>query len=132
MRINHPHHVKLDKVVEMLNEKYNQTNKDYDMFHGVSSEEIIRFDDETAITFWNLGVVVCISSFIYFVSEDDGHWTLPKEDYSFGHLPTPFDITFVDSLSKALERLNKYVEENGKPVYFSGFKPKTLCGYKLG
>lgn len=136
---------KLRNITEWLNKNYNQDSENYCIFEG-AKPEVIRYDDETAISLWACGAIVCIKSMIYFISEDDGHWfctmyyngSVLDED---GYIPPfmrkrpamglqdNFSIGWVNSFVNAMTNLNKFVKENGTPVYFSG--TDVICHYTL-
>lgn len=137
--------LKLQEIVEWLNENYNQDSENYSIFAG-AKPEVIRYDEHTAISLWGCGAIVCIKSIMYFISEDDGNWFCSMyydgsdldED---GCLPSYvknrpdmglqgiFSIGWTDSFTTAMLNLKKYVEENGTPVYYSG--TKTICHFTL-
>lgn len=134
---------KLAEIVKWLNENYGQDNpENYDVFIG-SKPEIIRYDDETAISTWSCGAIVCIDSFIYFLGEDDGNWYVNSHKEKWGEwdgvdmyniycgYQTHFNIAWADSFADAMKRLSEYVKENGEPVYYEGIEPKKICYYYL-
>ena len=136
---------KLRNITEWLNENYNQNSEKYSIVVG-AKPEVIRYDDETVVSFWACGAIVCIKSIMYFISEDDGHWFCPmyydgsvldedgyvppfmRKHPSMG-LQDNFSIGWVDSFTNAMLQLKKYIDENGKPVYFSG--TDVICNYTL-
>ena len=136
---------KLRNITEWLNENYNQDSEKYNIIMG-AKPEVIRYDDETAVSFWACGAIVCIKSIMYFISEDDGHWFCPMyydgsvldEDgyvppfmrkHPFMGLQNSFSLGWVDSFVNAMTSLNKFVEESGTPVYFLG--TDVICNYTL-
>ena len=121
---------KLNTITAWLNENYSQDSENYNIFSG-AKPEVIRFDDETAISFWGCGAIVCIGSLLYFIEEDDGFWWIEQDEHTFNHYAyqTPFSIGWAESFSNALTALNEYVKQNGKPVYYSG--TEVICHYKL-
>lgn len=134
---------KLIEIVNWMNANYSQDNpENYDVFIGPRLD-IIRYDDETAISPWSCGAIVCIHSFIYFIGEDDGNWgfNTHKEkmyewdgkdvyDVECGY-QTFFSIAWADSFADAMKRLSEYIKEHGEPVYYSGVEPKKICYYYL-
>lgn len=133
---------KLKNIVSYMNERFNQDTDEYDFFMG-SKPMVIRYDDETAISTWACGAVICIGSAMFFISEDDGFWYLhesvntdridPDGTYSdwavhYGSQDS-ISIAWVESLSNAMIELKKYVDENGYPVYFSG--TTNICHHTL-
>jgi hypothetical protein len=123
---------KLYQIVKWLDRNYNQDSENYDIFFG-AKPSVIRFDDDTAVSLWPCGAVVCIGSILYFIEEDDGHWFLceAKEDDNYEHcgFQTHFSIGWGESFCKAITDLMAYVKENGEPVYFSG--TDKICHYAL-
>ena len=63
---------KLRNITQWLNENYNQNSEKYSIVMG-AKPEVIRYDDETVISLWACGAIVCINSLMYFIQEDDGH-----------------------------------------------------------
>ena len=122
---------KLKEVVEYLNENYNQESENYCIVNG-PKQEIIRYDPNTASSFWGCGAIVCIGDLIYFVSEDDGFWWT-NEDTKHGQCATAgcFSIGWAESFANAMMRLKEYVEKNGTPVYYSGIPEKIIAHYTL-
>lgn len=136
---------RIKEILKFLNEKYNQNSEDYCIING-AKPSVIRFDDETAISLWACGAIVCIKSCLYFIQEDDGFWFcneyIDKKDVdeentvswrAMNHttigLQDGFSIGWTDSFVKALTNLNEYVKENGTPVNFLG--TDTICYYTL-
>lgn len=126
----------LESVVSWLNSYYNQESDDYSIFNG-AKPGVVRYNDNIVISLWGCGAVVCIVDQLYFIGEDDGNWflregkdkNLPRNLYGF---ETSFSIGWIESFTNALNALNKYVEENGTPVYYAGLTEKIVCHYKLG
>lgn len=122
----------LKNIVIWLNKNYNQDSENYSIFSG-AKPEVVRYDEHTAISLWACGAIVCIRTIMYFIGEDDGNWFLLEakrndkyEDYGF---QDNFSIGWAKSFSDAMKRLEDYINENGKPVYFSG--TNTICHYTL-
>lgn len=118
---------KLEEVMDWLNDEYCQDSPKYSIIDGPKSE-VIRYDEETAISLWACGAIVCVGDQIYFIEEDDGFWFTKDTEYNYA-LQSSFSIGWVDSYTKALKHLNKYVKENGSPVYYSG--TDRICHYEL-
>lgn len=118
---------KLNKIIDWLNENYNQESENYSIFNG-AKPEVIKYDEHTAISLWACGAIVCIGSILYFIQEDDGNWFLTEGEYSTG-LQSCFSIGWAESFTKALTDLVEYTKEHGKPVYYSG--TDILCYYQL-
>lgn len=103
--------------------------------------QVIRFNDETAISLWACGAIVCIGRGVMFIEEDDGNWFSRKyiginnidSDYYRNHpktgMQSGFSLGWGDSFISAFQRLNEYVKENGEPYYYAG--TDTICGYEL-
>ena len=119
---------KLKSIVDWLNKNYNQDSENYSIFAG-AKPGVHRYDDNTAISLWACGAIVCIGSILYFIEEDDGNWFLREDEDTYGE-QSHFSIGWCDSFCDAMKRLAEYTKENGKPVYFSG--TKTICHYTLG
>lgn len=131
---------KLNSVVDFLNEKFNQESEEYSIFNG-AKPQIICFDNETAISLWACGAIVCINSLVYFIQEDDGNWFAPKYiqledvDSEFWRsrpcvgVQTHFSLGWGESFINAFKALDDYVKENGVPYYYSG--TDIICGYEL-
>lgn len=118
----------LNEIVDWLNENYNQNSDNYCIISG-PKQEVIKYNENTAISFWGCGAIVCHESLLYFISEDDGHWFINSEGkYNIG-LQSCFSIEWAQEFANALTRLIKYTEEHGKPVYYSG--TNVLCNYTL-
>lgn len=123
---------KLNSIIKYLNERFNQESDEYNFFQG-AKPQVIRYDEDTAISIWACGAIVCIGDMIYFISEDDGIWYC-NDDY----FQSIFSIGWADSFIKAFSDLNKYVKENGEAVRYSlgtGSNGDTIygdiCHYKL-
>ena len=114
---------KLNGIVSWLNNNYNQESENYDIFIG-SKPGVIKYDEHTAISPWACGAIVCIGSTLYFIEEDDGNWFLRDVG-----LQTPYSIGWAKSFVEAMNILIKYVEENGKPICYSG--TDIICNYTL-
>ena len=121
----------LNNVVDWLNANYNQESENYNVFVG-SKPDVIEYNDHIAISTWACGAIVCVYDILYFICEDDGNWWINKEEKEYGRCGYQdcFSIGWVNSFINALSNLKKYVEEHGKPVYFSG--TETICHYRLG
>lgn len=144
---------KLKLVVDYLNRRFNQDSEEYSIFNG-SKPQVIRFDSETAISVWACGAIVCIGSHLSFIEEDDGHW-FDREyveaeginelnidyrlKYSKYGMLSGFSLAWAKSFIKAMDDLDKYVEENGEPYYYelgcdkdgNTIYSDTICGYEL-
>lgn len=107
----------LNNIVEYLNKRFRQTSEEYSLFMGVKPQ-VIRYDKETAISTWACGAIVCIGSMLYFIEEDDGRWFFHENDCGVA-TQSNFSIGWAKSFIEAMERLTKYVEENGIPVRYS-------------
>ncbi len=123
---------RLKSIVNWLNKNYNQDSENYSIFNG-AKPEVVRYDENTAISLWACGAIVCIGDIIYFIGEDDGNWFLLEtirndkyEDYGY---QDSFSIGWAKSFYDAMKRLEDYIKENGKTVYFSG--TNTICHYTL-
>lgn len=136
---------KLPSILDMLNSQYSQDSENYSIIHG-PKPEIIRFDEETAISLWACGAIVCVKSIMYFISEDDGYWFCPDwidsenidEDGMVGRrarlfssigMQDSFSVGWIDSFTKAMKNLKDYLKDNGTPVYYSG--TDSICHYTL-
>lgn len=121
----------LNNVVDWLNTNYNQESENYNIFIG-SKPMVIEYNDHVAISTWACGAIVCIYDQLFFICEDDGNWWINEEEKEYGNLAyqDSFSIGWADSFMNALSSLKKYVDEHGKPVYFSG--TNVVCNYRLG
>ena len=120
------------KVVEWLNETYNQDNPEYyDFFHG-AKPCVVRYNDHIAVSTWACGAIVCIRDQILFVCEDDGYWFIHEDNSGWWGFQSGFSVAWAESFTNAMAELKKYVYENGTPVYFSGLgDTKVVCHYCL-
>lgn len=132
----------LKKVLDYLNERFNQNSEEYSIVDG-AKPQVIRFDERTAISLWGCGAIVCIGQMLYFIQEDDGSWFAPEYitveaaesnlDFwkSCPHIgmQSNFNIGWIESFSNALKALDEYVKANGTPFYYKG--TDTICGYEL-
>lgn len=120
-------------VAEYLNDNY---GPDESHPKGVIA---YPYADKVVFTCWDCGALVYINDGIYYISEDDGYWwvnesifqvgTLTREVFGYG---TPgISIGWAKDIAEALIRLNKYIEENGTPVYYVGVEPPRICHYIL-
>ena len=66
---------KLKAIVSWMNVHYNQNSENYSIIHG-AKPEVIRYDDNTAISTWSCGAIICIHAMLFFIMEDDGNWFL--------------------------------------------------------
>lgn len=124
--------IKLNGVINYLNERFNQESNEYNFCLG-AKPQVIRYDEDTAISIWACGAIVCINGMIYFISEDDGNWYC-NDDY----LQSIFSIGWAESFIKAFSNLNDYVKENGEAVRYSLGRDSEgntiygdICNYKL-
>lgn len=123
---------RLKNIVNWLNKNYNQDSENYSIFNG-AKPDVVRYGEHTAISLWACGAIVCIGDIMYFIGEDDGNWFLSEsirndkyEDYGY---QDNFSIGWAKSFYNAMKRLEDYIKENGKPVYFRG--TNTICHYTL-
>lgn len=143
---------KLKAIAEYLNERFNQDSDEYSIFMG-AKPQVIRFDNETAISLWACGAIVCIGTLVYFIEEDDGNWFVQeyidantdesdlyrKKKYPKIGVQSIFSLGWGDSFINAFQALNNYVKEKGVPYYYSlgtdengnTIYSNTICGYKL-
>lgn len=135
--------MEIKEIVEYLNSRFSQDSPEYSIFMG-AKPQVIRLDEETAISLWACGAIVCRGSMLFFISEDDGNWFaaeyVDKDDIGDHFELHPdwfiqegmqgcFNIGWADSFIRAMQSLKDYVWENGEPVYFSG--TTTICNYEL-
>ena len=113
---------KLNKIVDYLNEHYNQDSCD-------NYDNIIRFDEDTAISLWACGAIVCIEDILYFITEDDGSWWINQEESDNIAMQDAFSIGWINNFTEALTKLADYVNEYGFPVYFPD--TEVICHYSL-
>lgn len=144
---------KLESIVCYLNDRFNQDSEEYSIFNG-SKPQVIRFDSETAISVWACGAIVCIGNQLSFIGEDDGNWFAPEYieaeginesnidfrlKYSECGILSGFSLGWAKSFIKAMTDLDKYVEENGEPYYYTlgcdkegnTIYSENICGYRL-
>ena len=115
----------LNQIVSYLNDHYNQDSENYSIFQG-AKPDVFKYSDHIAISLWACGAIVCIESIMYFLQEDDGNWFVIDDG-----MQSSFSVSWIDSFTNALQRLKKYTEENGTPVYYSGLESKIICHYTL-
>lgn len=120
---------KLKEITNWLNENYNQESDKYSIIDG-AKPEVVRYDEETAISLWACGAIICIGSLLYFISEDDGYWFINNSETDYG-VQSTFSIGWAESFNDALKKLIEYTKENGEPVYYEGIKEKIICHYSL-
>ena len=124
----------LEDVTEYLNDNYGP-----DECHpkGVI---VYPCTDKVVFTCWGCGAIVYINGGIYYISEDDGYWWVNESTFKvsdrysreeFGYKTAGTSIGWAKDIAEALIRLNKYVEENGTPVYYVGVEPPRICHYIL-
>ena len=104
---------KLNGIINYLNERFNQGSNEYNFCLG-AKPQVIRYDNDTAISIWACGAIVCIKDIIYFISEDDGNWYCDDRGSQIN-----FSIGWADSFINAFNSLNDYVKENGEAVRYS-------------
>lgn len=115
----------LSSIVDYLNENYSQDSSNYCIFRG-AKPEVIKYDEHTVISFWACGAVVCRGSILSFIYEDDGNWFIAEEASE-----QSFSVGWSSSFRDALQRIEDYVKENGKPVYFEGIEEKVIAYYAI-
>lgn len=136
--------MKINEIVQYLNEHFSQDSPEYSIFFG-TKPQVLRLDNETAVSTWGCGAIVCIGRSVIFIEEDDGNWFAPEyingnrihDELSFEFwkkhpivgCQTPFSLGWGDSFINAFQRLNEYVKTNGVPYYYAG--TDTICGYEL-
>lgn len=122
---------KLDKIVEYLNKRFYQGSQEYNFIHG-PKPQVIRYDQDSAISIWACGAIVCIKDVIYFIEEDDGYWWYNESETNYGFQGN-FSIGWIESFTKALKDLKDFVDKNGVPVRhsFSDGTYGDICHYKL-
>lgn len=107
------------KIVKYLNDKYTQKTV---WEEGTLIPEIERFDEKTAISYWKCGAIVSVDGKFYFIHQDDLYWY-------FRDMNTGIDSAHLRSLGDAITRLANYLQEHGKPFYYTG--TNIICGYRL-
>ena len=121
-------------VAEYLNDNY---GPDESHPKGVIA---YPYADKVVFTCWGCGAIVYISGGIYYISEDDGYWWVDESTFQvgdgltrevFGYKTSGTSIGWAKDIAGALIRLNRYIEENGTPVYYSGIEPPRVCHYVL-
>lgn len=122
--------IKLNQIANWLESKFNQETITVDQYVIQPNVEVLKYDEHTAISLWECGAIVCIGSILYFVGEDDGNWFV-HNDNDFVGFQSAFCIGWTSSFIAALERLEKYVNNHGTPVYWSDNPEKGICYYKL-
>ena len=132
----------LNNILDYLNERFNQESEEYSFFNG-AKQQVIRFDERTAISLWACGAIICVGQMLYFIQEDDESWFAPEyitvedaernldfwKNYPHIGMQSNFNIGWIESFSNALKALNEYVKANGVPFYYAN--TKTICGYEL-
>lgn len=117
----------LNKVVDYLNENYNQQREE-------EIREIDVYDNETIIALWGCGAFVLHKDVITDIHEDDGHWFTNK-DY-----PNTYSKGWIDSKITAYNNLKDYLTEHGYPEYSvvridefgqKEYWKQDICGYSL-
>lgn len=123
---------KLKNITLWLECRFNQDSKDYSIFEG-SKPMVLRYDEETAVSTWACGAIVCMGSHLMFIGEDDGNWFVNEDESEYGHYAYQpgFSIGWTKSFTKAMADLEEYVKEHGEPVYYSGLEEKIICHYTL-
>lgn len=118
----------INKVVDYLNENYNQQREE-------EIPKIDVYDKETIIAFWGCGAFVLHKDLIMEIYEDDGHW--------FGHETGEFNTynkSWIVSQISAYNNLKDYLKEHGYPEYSvvridefgqKDYWDKDICGYSL-
>lgn len=122
--------IKLKQIADWLESRFNQETITVDQYVIQPNVEVLKYDEHTAISLWECGAIVCIGSILYFVGEDDGNWFVCNDD-DFVGFQSAFCIGWTSSFIAALERLEKYVNDHGTPIYWSGNPEKGICHYKL-
>ena len=123
---------KLKEIARWLENRFNQDSEDYSIFEG-SKPTVLRYDDETAVSTWACGAIVCMGDQLKFIHEDDGNWFVNEDESKYGHYAyqSGFSIGWTKSFTKAMADLEEYVKEHGEPVYYSGLEEKIICHYTL-
>ena len=106
----------IENVLDYINLKYNQENlPEYYIPYKICN---------SIVFFWPCGGIILNESlFFYTISEDDGYWFESKR----GELC--FSSAWLPHLIKCFTAANNYLEENGKPYYYSD--TNMICGYEL-
>lgn len=92
-------------------------------FKVLHSDTDNTYDINTTVIFWTCGGVILVGDKMYFFSEDDGSWFISDS------MLTMLGSSWSKELSEFFTYINKYLEANGKPYYYSG--TKMICGYAL-
>lgn len=105
----------IDRIVDLINEKFDQD-------HMPDFNVPYDFED-CKVFFWPCGAIILNGSQMRTILEDDGYWFVSNvKGISMSSAWIP---KFVECLIAA----NKYLEENGKPYYYSG--TDIICGYEI-
>lgn len=104
------------KILEWINKNFDQEN---------IPEYYVPYkpDDKCVIFFHGIGGIILYEQWFQTFSEDDGHYFINSEPGVFA------SSAWLNEYIKCFEAANKYLEENGKPYYYSG--TNVICGYSL-
>lgn len=118
----------INKVVDYLNENYNQQREE-------EIPEVDVYDKETIIAFWECGAFVLHKNLITDIYEDDGHWFGNEKENFY-----TYSKGWIDAKIAAYNHLNDYLKEHGYPEYSvihvdefgeKEYWDKDICGYSL-
>lgn len=110
---------KIAYIITYLNDKYTQKAV---WEEGIVIPKIEKFDEKTVISYWECGAIVSVDGKFYFIRQDDLYWY-------FRDMNTGINSAHLKSLGDAITRLAGYLQEHGKPFYYTG--TNIICGYKL-
>lgn len=117
----------INKVVDYLNENYNQQREE-------EIPEIDVYDKETIIAFWGCGAFVLHNDIVTDIYEDDGYWFV-NQNYN-----NMYSKDWIDNKINAYNHLKGYLKEHGYPEYSDihidefgqkEYWDKDICGYSL-
>ena len=118
----------INKVVDYLNENYNQQREE-------EIPEVDVYDKETIIAFWECGAFVLHKNLITDIYEDDGHWFGNEKENFY-----TYSKGWIDAKIAAYNHLKDYLKEHGYPEYSvihvdefgeKEYWDKDICGYSL-
>ena len=103
---------KLNSVADYLNGRFTQDSEEYNIGAG-AKPQLIKFDEDTLISTWACGAIVCIDDLMYFIEEDDGHWFFNRDVYDNMGCLNYFNVEWTGSFIQAMSAVSEYKKRSG-------------------
>lgn len=100
--------------------------------HYIASQhtnKVLRYCQDTAISFWECGAIVCIGARMCYIQEDDSYWFYCTSENGECGCKSSSSLSWGLDIATAITRLYEYVKEVGYPYNYAN--SDAVCGYEL-